>query len=129
MKILTFLNGKGLICGRDPKRIECDRGGILKIGDTEIEVSVGGDSILPVLFHGATVRHSATFTDEHGEVFDLGTAEVKNGRITSPHPFAVEIAELRSRIDVLEKKNSELQAKTEELSHIFDTNSLNFLIG
>ena len=129
MKILTFLNGKGLIYGRDPKRIECDRGGILKIGDTEIEVSSRGDSVLPVLFHGATVHHSATFTDEHGEAFDLGMVDVKNGRITSPHPFVVEIAELRSRIEVLESENAVLREKNEELSHIFDTNSLNFLIG
>ena len=54
MKIQTFLNGKGLIYGRDPKRIDCDRDGILKVGDTEINVSQGGDSLMPLLFYGAT---------------------------------------------------------------------------
>ena len=34
-----FNNKKGLIYGNDVKRIECDREGVLKIGDTDIEIS------------------------------------------------------------------------------------------
>lgn len=129
MKIQTFLNGKGLIHGRDPKRIDCDRDGVLKIGATEISVLCGGDCIMPVLFHGATGDYAATFTDAQGDTYDLGKVEVRNGRINPPHPIAVELMEIRCRADILEKENTFLKQKVEELSNIFDTNSLNFLIG
>lgn len=129
MRIQTFMNGKGLIHGRDPKRIDCDREGILKIGAAEIEVSCGGDTILPTLFHGATGDYAATFTDANGDTYDLGKVEVRNGRINPPPTTAVEFMEMRCRIDALERKNRELEQKVEELSNIFDTNSLNFLIG
>lgn len=129
MRIQTFMNGKGLIHGRDPKRIDCDRDGMLKIGDTEISVSQGGDSIMPILFHGATGEYPATFTDSQGDTYDLGKLEVRNGRINPPHPIAIELMEIRCRADVLERENKYLRQKIEELSNIFDTNSLNFLIG
>lgn len=129
MNIQTFLNGKGLIHGRDPKRIDCDRDGILKIGATEISVQHGGDSILPALFNGATGDYAATFTDAEGNTYDLGKIEVRNGRINPPHPIAVELMEIRCRADILEEENKELRQKIDELSRIFDTNSLNFLIG
>ena len=129
MKIQTFLNGKGLIHGRDPKRIECNRDGILKIGDTEISVSHKGDSIMPVLFHGATGEYVATFTDVYGNAYDLGKLEVRNGRLTPPRPIDIELMELRCRADIIETENKYLRQRVEELSSIFDTNSLNFLIG
>lgn len=128
MQIQTFMNGKGLIHGRDPKRIDCDRDGILKIGDTEISVSPGGDSIMPILFHGATGEYTATFTDAQGDTYDLGKLEVRNGRITPPRPIDVELMELRCKADVFEREVQYLRQRVEELSNIFDTNSLNFLI-
>jgi hypothetical protein len=129
MKIQTFLNGKGIIHGRMQKRIKCDRNGILKIGTTEIDVVSGGDSVLPLLFNGATGTFPASFTDEYGVEYDLGKVEVRCGRIEPPDLVAVEFMELRCRIDVLETENKRLSEKVEELDHIFDTNSLNFLIG
>ena len=129
MKIQTFNNMKGLIHGKDPKRIECDRDGILKIGDTEIVVSQGGDSILPVLFHGATGDYDATFTDEQGNTYALDKVKVRQGRITPPPTTTVELMELRVRVDALEREIAILSGKTEDLGNIFDTNSLNFLIG
>ena len=129
MQIQTFRNMKGLIHGKDPKRIECDRDGILKIGDTEIVVSQGGDSILPVLFHGATGDYDATFTDEQGNTYILDKVKVRQGRITPPPPTTVELMELRVRVDMLEREVAILSGKTENLGNIFDTNSLNFLIG
>ena len=129
MRIQTFMNGKGLIYGRDPKRIDCDRDGVLTIGTTEIEISSGGDTILPTLFHGATGDYAATFTDSQGDTYDLGKVEVRNGRINPPPPFTIELMELRCRTDILERENQELKQQVEKLSLIFDTNSLNFLIG
>ena len=128
MKIQTFRNMKGLVYGPDPKRIECDREGVLKIGTTEINVSPGGDSVLPLLFHGASADHKATFTDASGATYDLGKVEVRNGRINPPSPTAVEIMELRCKNDVLEAENEALWREIERLKKIFDTNSLNFLI-
>lgn len=128
MQIQTFRNMKGLIHGKDPKRIECDRDGILKIGDTEIVVSKGGDSILPVLFYGATGDYDATFTDEQGNTYTLDKVKVRQGRIVHPSPVTVELMELRVRVDMLEREVEFLRGKTEDLDKIFDTNSLNFLI-
>ena len=129
MLIQTFRNMKGLIHGRDPKRIDCDKDGVLKIGTTEISILQGGDTIMPILFHGATGDYPATFTDAHGNTYDLDKVEVRNGRINPPPKIAVELMELRARADILEKENEALREKTEYLSNIFDTNSLNFLIG
>lgn len=129
MQIQTFMNMKGLIHGRDPKRIDSDRDGTLKIGATEIAVLQGGDTILPTLFHGATGDYPATFTDAEGVTYDLGKVEVRNGRINPPSKIAVELMETRARMDVLERENEVLKNKIEYLGNIFDTNSLNFLIG
>jgi hypothetical protein len=129
MKIQTFNNMKGTIYGKDSKRIECDRDGILKIGDTEIVVTHGGDSILPVLFHGATGDYDATFTDENGDTYTLEKVKVRRGHIVPPSHTATEIMELRVRVDALERDIAILSGKTEDLGNIFDTNSLNFLIG
>jgi hypothetical protein len=128
MQITTFKNMKGLIHGRDPKRIACDREGLLKIGTTEIIVSQGGDTVMPTLYHGATGNYSATFLDIYGKTYDLGKVEVRNGRIAPPPPIDVELMELRSKTDILEAENEVLKQKVEELANIFDTNSLNFLI-
>jgi hypothetical protein len=129
MKIQTFKNMKGLIYGKDPKRIDGDKSGKLTIGTTEIEILKGEDSIMPLLFHGATGDYAAVFTDDEGKTYNLGKVVVRSGRINPPPKIAVELMELRCRTDILERENEILRKKTEELSNIFDTNSLNFLIG
>lgn len=126
MKIQTFKNMKGLIYGPDPKRISCDVEGILKIGATEIEVST--DSIMPTLFYGATGDYDATFTDKLGRVYNLEKVAVRGGRIAPPSPTAVEIMDLRCRLDEKDTECELLREKIRELESIFDTNSLNFLI-
>lgn len=128
MKIQTFRNMKGLIYGKDPKRIGCDIEGVLKIGSTEISISPGVDSIMPILFHGVTGDYNATFTAKDGRVFNLDKVAVRGGWIAPPSPTAVEIMELRCRADALDEENEALRAKIRELENIFDTNSLNFLI-
>ena len=77
MTITTFKNMKGLIHGRDPKRIDSAVDGVLKIGTTEISVSPTGESILPLLFHGATGDYGATFTDKNGRVYTLAKVAVR----------------------------------------------------
>ena len=126
MTITTFKNLKGLIHGTDPKRIGCDREGILKIGKTEIEVS--DNSIMPTLFHGASGDYDAIFVDKYGVTYTLEKVEVRNGRIQPPPPTAVELMELRCRVDEAEDECENLRGKIRELQGIFDTDSLNFLI-
>lgn len=126
MTITTFKNMKGLIHGSDPKRISCDREGILKIGKTEIEVS--DNSVMPTLFHGASGDYDAIFVDRTGKAYNLEKVEVRNGRIQPPPPTAVEIMELRCRTDAAEEECEALREEIRELQNIFDTNSLNFLI-
>ena len=127
MKIQTFRNKKGLIHGPDPKRIDCDREGILKVGNAEITVVPGGESIMPVLFYGATGEYAASFTDAFGEVFDLGRITVRGGRIVPPSDTAVELMELRCGYDEVRLESEQLKKKVTELEGIFDTDPLYFL--
>lgn len=121
MKITTFKNMKGLIHGGDPKRMNCDKAGVLKIGKVEVNISPGEDSIMPMLFNGCSGDYEATFTTSSGVVYRLEKVAVRGGWIAPPPPTTVELMELRCRADAAEEK-------IEELSNIFDTNSLNFLI-
>lgn len=127
MKIALFNNKKGLIYGGDPKRICCDKEGVLKIGITDISLTAG-DNIMPLLFHGATGNYNATFTEASGSVYVLDTVTVQAGRITAPSETKAEIMELHCLLDQANDKADRLQAKINELESIFDTNSLNFLI-
>lgn len=128
MKIQTFRNMKALIHGTDPKRIGCDKEGVLKIGNTEIKISPGSDSIMPLLFNGCSGDYRATFTDTAGNCYVLVKVAVRGGRVAPPSDTAVELMELRCRADAAEEENELLKEKIRELNSIFDTNSLNFLI-
>lgn len=127
MTIQTFKNMKGLIFGKDTKRIECAKDGVLKIGSTEIPIA-GNDVIMPVLFHGCTGVYEASFTDTHGKVYRLEDVTIKGGRIVPPSPTAVQIMELQCRAEFAEQECEYLRERIRELSNIFDTDSLNFLI-
>ena len=128
MKIQTYRNMKGMIHGSDPKRIGCEKPGILKIGNTEIKISSEEDAIMPSLFHGATGDYNATFTAADGAVYTLEKVAVRGGRILPPSPTAVEIMSLHCRADIAEAERDALRDRVRELEGIFDTNSLNFLI-
>ena len=121
MKIQTFKNKRGLIHGADPARIECDVAGTLKIGSTEICISVNEETIMPLLFGGCSGDYRATFTDSNGEVYELEKVAVRGGRIAPPPSTTVELMELRCRMDAAEEEIF-------RLGNMFDTNSLNFLI-
>ena len=121
MKITLFKNMKGLIHGGDSKRISCDVRGTLTIGKTEVNIIPTENAIMPMLFNGVSGNYEATYTTHQGEVFNLEPVSVRNGWIRPPSPERVELMELRYRLDAAEEK-------IEELSHIFDTNSLNFII-
>jgi hypothetical protein len=129
MKIQTFKNMKGLIYGDDTKRIGCDKSGTLKIGSTEIIISSDTDSVMPVLFNGVSGVYKATFTDSDGGAYELANVTVRGGRICPPPETAVEFMELRCMAEMLEEMIEELQKQIYDLSNIFDTNSLNFLIN
>ena len=129
MKIQLFLNKTGLIYGDNAKRIKCDVGGVVDIGGTQIVVEANHNNVLPTLFYGATGIYDATFTTTDGEVYNLGRVEVRNGRISSPPPTAVEFMRVNVRADEAEKERNEMKRDIRILSKIFDTNSLNFIIG
>jgi hypothetical protein len=128
MKIQTFKNYKGLIYGANAKRINSDKSGTLKIGSTEISISAGAEAIMPVLFNGVSGVYKATFTDSVGTTYELANVTIKGGRIVPPSDEAVEFMELRCRLEALEALSEQIQIQIRELSNIFDTNSLNFLI-
>ena len=128
MKIQTFRNGKALIHGSDPKRIGCDKKGVLKIGNTEIQISPETDSIMPLLFHGACADYNATFTTDEGIVYTLEKVAVRGGHICAPPALVLEIMELRCKLDEADIEREQMWAKMRELENIFDTDSLNFLI-
>lgn len=127
MRITTFRNMKGLIHGGDPKRIESDRNGVLKIGNTDITIRAGEKCIMPLLYHGATGSYTAKFVTEGG-VYNLADVTVRNGLVLPPSATAVEFMELTCRADTAEKEREEMREELEELKHIFDTDSLNFII-
>ena len=128
MRIQTFKNQKGLISGSDSKRIGCEKGGVLRIGTSEVSITPGNEVVMPVLFNGSNGIYKATFTSDIGEVYDLDRVTIKGGRITPPSETASEIAELRHRADILEAECEALRGEIQILKNIFDTNSLNFLI-
>ena len=128
MKITLFKNMKGLIHGNDPKRMGCDKRGILKIGKTEVNIIPTEMAIMPMLLNGVSGDYDATFTASTGEVYHLEKVSVRGGWITPPPPTTVELMELHCLLDEANEKADRLQAKINELENIFDTNSLNFLI-
>lgn len=128
MKLQLFKNMKGLIHGSGPCRISCDNGGLLRIAATEIKITPGIESVVPVLLNGSNGAYQGTFTTTLGDVYELEKVTIKGGRICPPTEDTLEKAEMRFRIDVLEKEVETLEKKVLELSNIFDTNSLNFLI-
>ena len=128
MKITTFKNMKGLIHGNDPKRISCEKSGVLQIGNLEIPIVANEDVVFPILMNGANGEYHATFTDEEKNTYKLKKLEIRNGRIIPPSALTVELMELRCRADYHEDECRRLSKDIEELRNIFDTNSLNFLI-
>ena len=129
MVIQLFNNKKGLIYGSDPCRIGCDRDGVLKIGSTEVSISPEGESVMPVLKNGCDGSYRASFTDRNGDVYELERLTIRRGRIVPPTRETVELMELRCNYENLKEICDSLQRQIEILSHIFDTNSLNFLIN
>lgn len=128
MKLTLFMNRKGLIHGSDPKRIGCDKSGILKVGKVEVTITPKEDSVMPMLFHGGTGDYDATFTTTEGEAYHIEKIAVRGGWISPPSHTEVELMELRCRADAAEAKCEALGERIRELSEIFDTNALNFLI-
>lgn len=129
MIIQLFNNKKGLIHGSDPCRIGCEREGVLRIGSTEVNISPEGEAVMPVLKNGCDGSYRAFFTDQNGDVYELDRLTIRRGRIVSPTRETTELMALRCELELLEKRCDSLEKQIEILSHIFDTNSLNFLIN
>ena len=128
MRIQTFTNKKGLIWGDDPLHVECDKSGVLKIGTNKIDVVADVSTPLPILCGGYSCPALATFTTEDGAIYNLRNVHIKAGRLTPPPEDVVTSMELMLQIEDLFRISTRLNERIEELSKIFDTNSLNFLI-
>ncbi len=126
MNIQLFRNKTGLIYGGDNKRIRCDKVGVLKIGNCEINVS-DEDCVMPIIFYGASGDYAATYISD-GDTYTLERVSVRNGRILPPSSARVELMELHVRADTAEKERDDIKADIDKLKKIFDTDSLNFLI-
>lgn len=127
MRVQLFKTGKGLIHGDNPRRIGCDRDGVLTIGSVKVTISKDEEAAMPVLANGAVGVYNATFETQF-EKFDLGKVTVRGGRIIPPPQTEVDFMELRCRAEHLEATCDDLREQLRELANIFDTNSLNFLI-
>lgn len=128
MNIQLFINKQGIVYGNDNKRICCDREGVLLIGSTKIHVNANADNVMPLLFYGASGDYEAKFVTNDA-TYDLGKVTLRSGRIVPPSPEEVKIMDLTCRADQAERERDEMREKIEELSNIFDTNSLNFIIS
>ncbi len=128
MNIQLFINKQGIVYGNDNKRIYCDREGVLVIGSTKVQVNVNADNVMPLLFYGASGDYEAKFVTNDA-TYDLGRVTLRSGRIVPPSPEEVKIMDLTCRADQAERERDEMREKIEELSNIFDTNSLNFIIS
>ena len=128
MILQLFRNGRGLIHGADNKRISCKVGGTLAIGTVQVSIAPDAEAVMPLLFNGITGEYNATFTSALGNEYELGRIVIKGGRVAPPSQTAVELMELRCRVEDLEDETKALKEEVRELRNIFDTNSLNFLI-
>ena len=128
MNIQLFINKQGIVYGNDNKRIYCDREGVLLIGSTKVQVNANADNVMPLLFYGASGDYEAKFVTTDA-TYDLGKVTLRSGRIVPPSPEEVKIMDLTCRADQAERERDEMREKIEELSNIFDTNSLNFIIS
>ena len=128
MKLQTFKNDTAIIHGSDPKRIGCDVAGVLKIARAEVSITPGEEALMPMLINGCTGEYDATFTTSDGKEYKLNKVSVRGGWIQPPPPTTLELMELRSRADTADDERDAIRDKLENLSKIFDTNSLNFLI-
>lgn len=123
MRIQLYKDKRGLIYGDDPGHIGCDREGVLRIGTETVTIHAGREAKMPDLANG---NHKATFTTGD-KVYVLENVSVRGGRILPPSREALEMMELRVRLDRLEDICEAMQIKITELDNIFDTDSLNFL--
>ena len=128
MKIQLLNNKRGVIYGKNALRIACDTGGTLKINTNEIEISPDAEAVMPILCNGCTGEFKATYTDVNGIVYDLEKVTIQGGRIVPPPQIVADFMELKCKEEALEKQCAALKEQFDELSHRFDTNSLNFLI-
>lgn len=125
MKIHRFKNGTGTITGVDTQRIYSDASGILQVGAVALAITNATEGVaVPRIKDGI---YCARFVSGDNE-YSLGNIKVRNGFI-SPQKIYTDIEiRLMHRVDELEEKVVTLEAKTNELDSIFDTDSLNFLI-
>lgn len=129
MKITLFTNNTGLIHGDDPRHIHCESPGTLKIGRHEIRVTEKEDELFPNLFNGCSLEHLAKYVTDDGTEYNLGKLIIRRGWIGKPSDTQLELMDLRCQLEEKTEEMKTMREEIEELKNIFDTNSLNFLLG
>ena len=120
MRITILKNGRGVLCGDDPRRIGGAEG-VLRIGTAEIDVPAQGEAVMPMLFYGCTGSYAAEFIASDGTRYDLGKVTVRGGWAEPADETTAALATLLCRMEAAEEKIRVLEG-------VFDTNSLNFIV-
>ena len=125
MRIHLFNDRSAVLFGYNPHSLISDKPGTLNVGSKVIRVS--SDNAIPFVdVHDGT--YMSSFVADDGTSYDIGRVNVHNGGITANRTYTEREIELKHSLDRAEDKIAELIEKVDVLEHIFDTNSLNFLI-
>lgn len=125
MKIHLFNDKTGVIGGYSPFTLMADKSGLLKIGNKVINILPDTPAKIPPLMDDT---YNAVFESSDGITYDLGRITIHNGGVVASKTYTAREIELKHALDKAEDKIAELIERVDVLEHIFDTDSLNFLI-
>lgn len=114
MKLTIFDNKKGLVRGKNSSCIISEYGGVLKIGNSSIQIAARNMTALPILCDGQTGEFEATFTDENGNVYNLFNVNLADGIIVQPSAEYEELGVLHKRINFISKRIKYLSDELEK---------------
>jgi hypothetical protein len=126
MILKIFKNGKGILYGEDKHSITSSVQGDLYIGSAHIRIEANKPSPVPSLLNGNGGVQKGTFIS--GKTYDLGKITIRGGRVVSPSADAIEMAELRARVDDFEEKIKKYDERMNSVLARFESDALGFLI-
>ena len=125
MRIHLFNDHSAVLQGYNPHSLVSDKPGTLTVGSKVMRVSP--DNAVPFTnVHDGT--YMASFVADDGTSYDAGRVTVHNGGIAANRTYTERELELKHSLDRAEDRIASLESKVDVLEHIFDTDSLNFLI-
>lgn len=124
MKLHIFNDRLACLDGTDVSKISCDKSGVLKIGESSIDITERIPAAVPMLFDGVYI---ITFTDTEGKVYSCSNTRVKNGRVVLVSTMTPGEIELRYRYEKLEASLESLTKRVVAIEKEYDFNALSFL--